>query len=180
MNGDLYKHFIHCGPIVDIQIRASGGVCVPTAKLPTPYWGMGSSLESVHYATVRFKTPDAARNAMDLSGTELLGKKIIVSPQILPSPFSRTSKTTSCLASLGRVTYPLSCYVTKCDHMLRVIQLLFSAREHLSQPPIGLVAGRLKDTGCTVVSIVWLRSPLCCHSPCFPMRHACYSLQCGR
>ncbi len=81
-NKDLWQHFTHCGHIVDIQIRASSGVCVPTAKLPTPYWGMGTPLESVHYATIRFAAPEGARNAMDLGGTELLGKKIVVSLSI--------------------------------------------------------------------------------------------------
>ncbi|KAI1792857.1 hypothetical protein LXA43DRAFT_1003535 [Ganoderma leucocontextum] len=83
---DLWKHFGRCGTIVDVQIRASSGVCVPTAKLPTPYWGMGTPLESVHYATIRFKTPEGARKAMDLGGTEVLGKKIIVTFNAIDLP----------------------------------------------------------------------------------------------
>lgn len=85
-NKDLWQHFTHCGHIVDIQIRASSGVCVPTAKLPTPYWGMGTPLESVHYATIRFAAPEGARNAMDLGGTELLGKKIVVTFNAIDLP----------------------------------------------------------------------------------------------
>ncbi|KAM5535689.1 hypothetical protein V8D89_010676 [Ganoderma adspersum] len=85
-NQTLWRHFAHCGHIVDIQIRASGGVCVPTAKLSTPYWGMGTPFESVHYATIRFKTPEGAKNAMDMSGTEVLGKKIIVTFNAIDLP----------------------------------------------------------------------------------------------
>ena len=76
----IWKHFSDkCGPIAHIEIRASRGVCVPTSKLPTPYWGLGTPLEGVHYATIHFTTPDGARKAIDLSGTELGGRNIIVS-----------------------------------------------------------------------------------------------------
>ncbi|PIL36812.1 hypothetical protein GSI_00502 [Ganoderma sinense ZZ0214-1] len=85
-NKDLWGHFARCGQISDIQIRASGGVCVPTANLSTPYWGMGTPYESVHYATIRFKTPEGARNAMGMSGTEVLGKKIIVTCNAIDLP----------------------------------------------------------------------------------------------
>nr|VWO97320.1 Pre-mRNA-splicing ATP-dependent RNA helicase PRP28 (EC [Ganoderma boninense] len=85
-NKDLRRHFASCGQISDIQIRASGGVCVPTAKLPTPYWGMGTPYESVHYATIRFKTPEGARNAMGMSGTVVMGKRIIVTVNAIELP----------------------------------------------------------------------------------------------
>ncbi|TBU32071.1 hypothetical protein BD311DRAFT_751235 [Dichomitus squalens] len=83
----IWKHFSDkCGPIARIEIRASSGVCVPTGNLPKPYWGLGTPVEGVHYATIHFTTPDGARKAMDLSGTELGGRNIIVTFNVIDLP----------------------------------------------------------------------------------------------
>ncbi|KAI0370222.1 hypothetical protein BV20DRAFT_1035984 [Pilatotrama ljubarskyi] len=72
--------FQPCGAIRRIQIRASGGVCVPTANLPSRgFFGFGGVDEGIHYATVEYLTPASARQALELTGTELDGRRILVS-----------------------------------------------------------------------------------------------------
>ena len=74
------EKFKSCGPIDEIIIRASSGVCVPTRNLPRPYFGFGAPLEGVHYATVQFSDPAGARRAVTMNGRMFLGKPIVVRP----------------------------------------------------------------------------------------------------
>ena len=76
---DLKKTFDSCGKIVHISIRATRGVCVPTAHVAKRYLGLGKKLEGVHYAAILFAEPSAARKAEELDGKELCGRSLIVS-----------------------------------------------------------------------------------------------------
>ncbi|KAI0722958.1 hypothetical protein C8Q76DRAFT_380261 [Earliella scabrosa] len=82
----LMEKFKSCGPIDEIIIRASSGVCVPTRNLPRPYFGFGAPLEGVHYATVQFSDPAGARRAITMNGRMFLGKPIVVSYTALDMP----------------------------------------------------------------------------------------------
>lgn len=77
-DAQLAALFGPCGPIRRIQIRASGGICVPTANLPRPYFGFGKVDTAVHYATVEFESSDGSRKAMELNRRVLEGRQIIV------------------------------------------------------------------------------------------------------
>ncbi|KAI0637864.1 hypothetical protein C8Q77DRAFT_1088182 [Trametes polyzona] len=72
--------FKRCGTIRRIQIRASAGVAVPTANMRRGFLGFGGVEPGNHYASVEYTTPEAARLALELTGTELDGKKILVRP----------------------------------------------------------------------------------------------------
>ncbi|KAI0676915.1 hypothetical protein C8Q78DRAFT_1000188 [Trametes maxima] len=71
--------FKACGSIKRLQIRASGGVSVPTANMEATFFGLCAPPTGVHYATVEYTTPAAARLALDLDGAVLNGRKILVS-----------------------------------------------------------------------------------------------------
>ncbi|KAI0721825.1 hypothetical protein C8T65DRAFT_169432 [Cerioporus squamosus] len=91
----LGQKFERFGPIRLIQIRASSGVCVPTANLPRPFFGFGESLEGTHYATIEFSSPSAARKALEYNGAQFAGRNIIVSFNAIDLP-----ETTEILKSL--------------------------------------------------------------------------------
>ncbi|KAI0824598.1 hypothetical protein BC628DRAFT_1376929 [Trametes gibbosa] len=76
---ELKDYFSRCGPIRRIIMRASGGVCVPTATLKGGFLGFGGVKPSVHYATIEFSTGAGARAAIDLDKTEFYGRPIVVS-----------------------------------------------------------------------------------------------------
>ncbi|EIW61854.1 uncharacterized protein TRAVEDRAFT_57037 [Trametes versicolor FP-101664 SS1] len=85
-DAQLAALFGPCGPIRRIQIRASGGICVPTANLPRPYFGFGKVDTAVHYATVEFESSDGSRKAMELDRRVLEGRQIIVTFNIADLP----------------------------------------------------------------------------------------------
>ncbi|KAI0334707.1 hypothetical protein GY45DRAFT_1241717 [Cubamyces sp. BRFM 1775] len=79
--------FAPCGAIRRIVIRASTGICVPTNNLKKKgFFGFGGVEHGVHYATVEFMTPAEARRALELDGTELGGRNILVSLSIVDLP----------------------------------------------------------------------------------------------
>ncbi|KAI0771917.1 hypothetical protein BD413DRAFT_547012 [Trametes elegans] len=82
----LQTLFKACGTIRRIVIRASGGMCVPTANMKRGFLGFGGVEPGVHYATVEYMVPASARRAIELSGTELDGRKILVSFSIVDLP----------------------------------------------------------------------------------------------
>ncbi|KAH9853703.1 hypothetical protein C2E23DRAFT_820260 [Lenzites betulinus] len=71
--------FAPCGPVRRVLIRASGGICVPTANLKGGFLGFGGVQPGVHYATVEFSNGTAARDAVELDGAEFYGREIVVS-----------------------------------------------------------------------------------------------------
>ncbi|KAI9001252.1 hypothetical protein BD414DRAFT_474097 [Trametes punicea] len=83
---ELEALFERCGKIRRIQIRASSGVCVPTANLKSSFFGYNKVEPGVHYATVEYMTPAEARKALELSGTELHGRNILVSLSVVDLP----------------------------------------------------------------------------------------------
>ena len=78
MEKDLEEKFGRCGPIRLITIRASGGVCVPTHSLPGPFFELLEPPEDSHYATIEFSSAGAARKALELHGTWIGCRRIIV------------------------------------------------------------------------------------------------------
>ncbi|TFK93926.1 hypothetical protein K466DRAFT_477781 [Polyporus arcularius HHB13444] len=82
----LEEKFERFGPIRLIKIRASSGICVPTANLPRPYFGFGAPLEGTHYATIEFSSPNAARKALEYNNTPFAGRNIIVSFNAIDLP----------------------------------------------------------------------------------------------
>ncbi|KAI0356581.1 hypothetical protein OH77DRAFT_211779 [Trametes cingulata] len=83
---ELKTLFQRCGTVRRIELRASAGVCVPTAGLPKSFWGFGEVEDGVHYASVEYTKPASARQALQLSGTELYGRHIVVSFSVADLP----------------------------------------------------------------------------------------------
>lgn len=79
----LEELFSRCGVIDNVVISVASGVAVPTADIPPPYKvcgiRFGKRYEGTHYACVTFKDPVGACHALEMDGTELGGRPLIVS-----------------------------------------------------------------------------------------------------
>ncbi|CDO74014.1 hypothetical protein BN946_scf185043.g63 [Trametes cinnabarina] len=81
--------FQQCGTVRRILIRASSGICVPTTNLKRGFLGFGGVQPGVHYATVEYWTPAEARRALELNGTVLEGRSLVVSLSAIDLPEMR-------------------------------------------------------------------------------------------
>ncbi|KAI0650071.1 hypothetical protein C8Q79DRAFT_364872 [Trametes meyenii] len=137
--------FKACGTIKRLQIRASGGVSVPTANMEATFFGLCPPPAGVHYATVEYMTPAAARLALGLDGTVLNGRKILVS--FSASQLPELSEVLQGRVARKKDPCPEKRAVWKAK-LNKLKRLTYQRTEHV-------VAGDGESSGARAVKVVW-------------------------